>query len=169
MTTRVYMHRYKVLSGVNAGMISDGEQIGQQDFPGQFNCMQSVEINQVVNNKYDNGLCEGVWLNDVSAPLYRPITNGFAPKVEITEEGVNYSDLYMDLCVAFDRFNNEIFVGDTVYAAVNNEVLPCVVEKIAKKPYMAGYGIMQRKVTVRQVGGGAAKTINDSRSMVKVM
>ena len=81
---------------------------------------------------------------------------------------MNYSDDYMDLCVPFDRFGREIFVGDTIYISSCNEVIPCVVEKIAKKPFQASYGIMNRKLTARPIEGGSAKSITDPRSTVKV-
>jgi hypothetical protein len=151
--SRVYMHRYKVLSGPLKNGIFDGQDIGAQDYLDQY------KIEGVAK-----GELSGVWLNEPEVKInrtdYRDVT--------ITDEGVNYSNDYMDLCVPFDRFNKEIFVGDTIYISSKNEVIPCVVEKIAKQPFMASYGIMNRKLTVRPIEGGSAKTINDPRSTVKV-
>jgi hypothetical protein len=169
--SRVYIHRYKVLTGPLKGFVGEGVQIGVQDYPDQFKNEQLTtdQITCLWQDKYNKGLGEGIWINEVKQPFYRLISGpGLRqPKVETTDEGVNYDDVYMDLCVPFDRFNKEIFVGDTIYISSKNEVIPCVVEKIAKKPFMASYGIMNRKLTLRPTEGGTAKTINDPRSTVK--
>jgi hypothetical protein len=150
--SRVYIHRYKVLSGPLKNGIFEGQAIGAQEYLDQYKIEGSAK-----------GTEHGVWLNEPEVKInrteYRDVT--------ITDEGVNYSNDYMDLCVPFDRFNKEIFVGDTIYISSKNEVIPCVVEKIAKKPFMASYGVMNRKLTVRPTEGGTAKTINDPRSTVK--
>jgi hypothetical protein len=150
--SRVYIHRYKVLSGPLKNGIFEGQEIGAQEYLDQYKIEGSAK-----------GTEHGVWLNEPEVKINR--TNH--RDVTITDEGVNYSNDYMDLCVPFDRFNKEIFVGDTIYISSRNEVIPCVVEKIAKKPFMASYGIMNRKLTVRPIEGGTAKTINDPRSTVK--
>jgi len=132
--------------------IFEGQEIGAQEYLDQYKIEGSAK-----------GELSGVWLNEPEVKInrtdYRDVT--------ITDEGVNYSNDYMDLCVPFDRFNKEIFVGDTIYVSSSNEVVPCIVEKIAKKPFQASYGIMNRKLTVRPIEGGTAKTINDPRSTVK--
>ena len=149
---RVYMHRYKVLTGPLKNGIFEGQEIGAQEYLDQYKIEGSAK-----------GTEHGVWLNEPEVKInrtdYRDVT--------FTDEGVNYSNDYMDLCVPFDRFNKEIFVGDTIYISSKNEVIPCVVEKIAKKPFQASYGVMNRKLTVRPTEGGTAKTINDPRSTVK--
>jgi hypothetical protein len=147
------------------GLVGDGIQIGVQDYPNQYEIEQLTtdQIKLLWEDKHNKGLGEGIWINEAKQPFYPSIRR----KIQIDEEGVSYDDVYMDLCVPFDRFNKEIFVGDTIYISSKNEVIPCVLEKIAKKPFMASYGIMNRKLTVRPVEGGAAKTINDPRSTVK--
>jgi hypothetical protein len=146
------MHRYKVLTGPLKNGIFEGQEIGAQEYLDQYKIEGSAK-----------GTEHGVWLNEPEVKInrtdYRDVT--------FTDEGVNYSNDYMDLCVPFDRFNKEIFVGDTIYISSKNEVIPCVVEKIAKKPFQASYGVMNRKLTVRPTEGGTAKTINDPRSTVK--
>jgi hypothetical protein len=146
-------------------LVGEGIQIGVQDYPDQYKIEQLTtdQIKLLWADKYNKGLGEGIWINEAKQPFYPSIRR----KIEIDEEGVSYDDVYMDLCVPFDRFNKEIFVGDTIYISSKNEVIPCVVEKIAKKPFIARYGIVNRKLTVRPVEGGAAKTINDPRSTVK--
>jgi hypothetical protein len=150
--SRVYIHRYKVLSGPLKNGIFEGQEIGAQEYLDQYKIEGSAK-----------GTEHGVWLNEPEVKINR--TN--YRDVTFTDEGVSYSNDYMDLCVPFDRFNKEIFVGDTIYISSKNEVIPCVVEKIAKKPFMASYGIMNRKLTLRPTEGGTAKTINDPRSTVK--
>ena len=150
--SRIYLHRYKVLVGPLSGKVFEGQEIGAQEY------LDQAKIEGVAK-----GTLYGVWLNEPKVKInrneYRDLT--------ITDEGANYSNDYMDLCVPFDRFNKEIFVGDTIYVSSNNEVVPCIVEKIAKKPFMASYGIVNRKITARPLEGGIAKTIGDPRSTVK--
>lgn len=150
--SRAYPQRYKILSGPLTGQIFDGVEIAAQDYPDQCKVEGCAK-----------GEFYGVWLNEPKVKINRDNYRN----VVILDEGVNYNDAYLDLCVPFDRFGNEIFVGDTIYISSNNEVIPCVVEKIAKKPYMANYGVMGRKLTARPTEGGMAKTIGDSRSTVK--
>jgi len=158
--SRVYMHRYKILSGPMKGLIGEGIQIGFQDYPEQF-VKEGWDSHTIVART--SGKKEGIWMLEHNERVQR---NDYR-NTTIAEEGVSYGDDFMDLCVPFDRFNKEIFVGDTIYISSRNEVIPCIVEKIAKKPFQASYGIMNRKLTVRPTEGGTAKTINDPRSTVK--
>lgn len=169
---RNYPHRYKVLSGHLIGQIFDGQQIGVQDYPDQFakESFTHDQIRALQDLRYKQGLTEGIWLNEPKLALYRPlpVQGGYRPKIEITDEGVNYDDVYMDLCVPFDRYGVEIKVGDTIMIASKNEVRRVKVEKIAKKPFMASYGIVNRKLTVRDDLEDQTLTINDPRATVKV-
>jgi hypothetical protein len=173
--TRVRLHRYRVLSGPCAGMTSDGQQIGVQDRLNQIQELQQAgaDSDQVMalietlrKSLYEKGLTEGIWLNGPGCAVYRPLNR--PPRVIITDEGVEYDGAYIDLCVPFDRNNREIFVGDILHAAVKNEVRQVEVKRIAAKPYMAGYGIMNRKLTVYDVAEDQTLTINDPRSTIKV-
>jgi hypothetical protein len=150
---RKYPHRYKVLSGPLKDGIFEGQEIGAQDYPDQAEIEGSAK-----------GTMYGVWLNEpkikVNRTTYLDVT--------ITDEGVNYSYDYIDLCVPFDRYGNEIKVGDTIMVASKNEVRRVEVVAIAKKPYMAGYGIMNRKLTVRDEAEEQTLTINDPRATVKI-
>lgn len=170
--SRVYLKRYKVLTGECTGLISQGQQIGYQDYPDQVTLekMTHEQITAKQRSQYDKGLCSGIWLNEVARPLYLPLpVQGVRPpKVEITDEGVNYDDTYMDLCVPFDRYNNEIKVDDYIMVASRNEVRRVQVVKIATKPFMASYGIVNRKLTVRDHEENQTLTINDPRATVKV-
>lgn len=169
---RKYLHRYKILSGHLTDLVSDGQQIGVQDYPEQFftEKMSPDQIMSCQQAKHALGFWEGIWLDKVKQPIYRPLpVQGVRqPKTEITEEGVNYDDVYMDLCVPFDRYGNEISVGDTLMIASTNEVRRVQVIAIAKKPFMAGYGIVHRKLTVRDDLEDQTLTINNPRSTVKI-
>lgn len=170
--SRTYKHRYKVLSGELQGLVTEGFQIGYQDYLNQFSIekLDSNEISAFVQKQQDKGLYEGIWLSEPAKAIHRPLpVQGVRqPKVEITDEGVNYDDVFMDLCVPFDRYGNEIKVDDIIMVASKNEVRRVQVVAIATKPHMATYGIMNRKLTVRDHEENQTLTINDPRSTVKV-
>lgn len=164
---RVYKHRYKILSGQFAGQVFDGQDIGYQDYPGQFAKMQEADtyrdlIRDHMNLHQTRG--NGIWLDSLQIPIYRDPNR----EREITVgKTVNYQDLYEDLVAPFDRNNNEIQVGDMIYISSSKEVRLVKVMKIAAKVYQASYGIMQRKLTVRDEQEGQTLTINDSRATMK--
>lgn len=158
---RTYTHRYKVLSGFMKGLISDGQQIGFQDYPEQF-VIEGWDSHTIVAKT--SGKKEGIWLTEQGVRIQR---NDYR-NTTITEEGVSYGDDFMDLCVPFDRYNNEIREGDTLMIASKNEVRRVKVIKVAVKPFMASYGIMNRKLTVRDEAEDQTLTINDPRATVKV-
>lgn len=164
MKSRIYLHRYKILVGQYAGLIHDGVQIGYQDYPGQF--QEPGFDHDRIKTMYSQG--EGIWLNDLKIAIRRPgpVQGVRQPKV-VVGETVNYDDVYEDLVIPFDRNNQEIFVGDYVYAAVKNEVRLVKVVKLAKKVYQSSYGIILRKMTVIDEDHGQTLTINDSRSTIK--
>lgn len=158
MKSRIYLHRYKILVGQYAGEIHDGVQIGYQDYPGQF--QEPGFDNERIKTMYSQG--EGIWLNDLKIVIRK----SQRPNIVIGAT-VNYDDVYEDLVIPFDRNNEEIFVGDYVYAAVKNEVRLVKVVKLAQKVYQASYGIMLRKMTVIDEDQGQTLTINDSRATIK--
>jgi hypothetical protein len=158
---RTYNHRYKVLTGTMKGLVSDGQQIGFQDYPDQF-VKEGWDSHTIVAKT--SGKKEGIWLTEQCVRVQR---NDYR-NTTITEEGVAYGDDFMDLCVPFDRYNNEIHVGDTLMIASKNEVRRVEVIKIAAKPFQASYGIMNRKLTVRDEAEDQTLTINDPRSTVKI-
>ena len=159
--SRVYLHRYKVLSGNLQGMVSEGVQIGFQDYPGQFE-KEGWDAHTIVTKS--SGKLEGIWLSEPGVRVQR---NDYR-NTTITEEGVSYGNDYMDLCVPFDRYNNEIKVDDILMIASKNEVRRVQVVKISDKPFQASYGIMNRKLTVRDHEENQTLTINDPRATVKV-
>jgi hypothetical protein len=163
---RVYKHRYKVLSGQFAGQVFDGQEIGYQDYPEQFDEMRE-EISQDligphIVSKQSRG--RGIWLDSIKQALYR---NPNREREVTIDETINYQGLYEDLCIPFDRNNNEIHVGDVLYVASSNEVRLVKVTKIAANVYRASYGVMQRKLTVRDELEGQTLTISDSRATMK--
>lgn len=160
---RSYPHRYKVLSGPLSGVVVDGIQIGFQDYPDQF-VKEGWDLSSITARTRLHGKKEGIWLNEAKVRIERTDYHS----VTITEEGVAYGNDYMDLCVPFDRYGFEIKEGDTIMVASKNEVRRVKVVKIAKKPYMASYGIMLRKLTVRDEAEDQTLTINDPRATVKI-
>ena len=159
--SRTYTHRYKVLSGSMKGLVATGQQIGFQDYPEQF-VKEGWDSHTIVAKT--SGKKEGIWLTEQAVRIQR---NDYR-NTTITEEGVAYGDDFMDLCVPFDRYNNEIHEGDTLMIASRNEVRRVKVIKIALKPFQASYGIMNRKLTVRDEAEDQTLTINDPRATVKV-
>jgi hypothetical protein len=167
---RTRHHHYRILSGALAGSTFLGQQIGFQEYPDQIaqEQMSPDAINELRQRQYSLDRCEGIWLHELNQAVYRPVpVTGKPPKVDILAEGVNYDGVYLDLCTPFDRFNNTIFVGDELYVSIRNEVRLAKVVRIADKPFMASYGIMNRKLTVRDEQEDQTLTINDPRSTVK--
>jgi hypothetical protein len=169
---RKYIHRYRILSGPLAGTVANGINIGDQDYPDQWK-IESLTHDRILERRVRvqaQGLCGGIWLIDTQQVVRRPlpVQGGYRSKVEITPEGVNYDDVYMDLCVPHDRYGNEIHVGDTLIVASKNEARRVVVERFATKPFMASYGIMQRKITVRDELEQQTLTINDCFATIRV-
>lgn len=169
--SRKYIRRYRILTGPLAGTVANGVQIGTQDYPDQWQ-LEGLGHEQIMERQrqvHAQGLRDGIWLFDIQQVIRLPLpTQGKPPKVEITPEGVNYDDVYMDLCVPHDRYGNEIHVGDTLIVASKNEARRVVVERFAVKPVMASYGIMQRKITVRDELEQQTLTINDCFATIRV-
>ena len=170
MSKRRYLHKYKILTGEHAGETHLGYQIGEQEYLDQITLedLTYPDIISLRDRQYALNRCNGIWLIEPEVAVYCPVpVPGKPPKVEITTEGVNYDDVYMDLCVPYDRFNNEIQVGDQIYVASSNEVRLVRVERIANKPFHASYGIMNRKLTVHDGYEPQTLTINNPRATVK--
>lgn len=153
------LKRFKVLVGSLVNEIHEGIEIGYQRYPEQF---MIEDFNHEQYMKQHETEREGIWLLE---PQIK-IENTDPRNVTITEEGVNYSNNYMDLCVPFDRYGTEISVGDCLYAAVKNEVRKVKVTKIAKKPFYGNYGMMRRKLTVVD-DDNQTLTINDHYTTIK--
>lgn len=73
-----------------------------------------------------------------------------------------------DLVIPFDKYNQEIFVGDELYVASKNAVRRVTVTKIAPKATFSSYGILIRKLTVKDLDDGQTLVINESRDTVKI-
>lgn len=153
------LRRFKILKGQFANQVVDGIDIGYQDYPEQF-AKESFTYQQ--HQKRYETHNQAIWLNEPQVRVERTDPRN----VKITPEGVNYSNDFIDLCTPFDRYSKEIFVGDELYVAVKNEVRKATVTKIAEKPFQASYGIMWRKLTVKD-DNGYTITINDYRTTIK--
>ena len=87
--------------------------------------------------------------------------------VHIAADGQNHQPTaYTDLVAPFDRDNNPIEVGDTLYAAVAKEVVRVEVTKIGNKHHM-GYGWWTRKLRCRNLETGKTVTLNNPSSTIK--
>ena len=74
---------------------------------------------------------------------------------------------YEDLVVAFDKYEHEIFVGDSIYASVNKEVRRLTVVKMGKVNHV-GCGWMQRKMRCTDDDTGVTLTINIPKHTIKI-
>ena len=70
------------------------------------------------------------------------------------------------MAIPHDRFDKVIQIGDTLYVAVKNAVHVATVIKIGE-PYHAGYGVVNRKLTCRDVHDGKTRTINTPGDTIK--
>lgn len=70
------------------------------------------------------------------------------------------------MAIPHDRFDKVIEVGDTLYVGVKNAVHVVTVIKIGE-PYHAGYGVVKRKLTCRDVHDGKTRTINTPGDTIK--
>lgn len=162
---RVYLHRYRVLSGHLNGQVFDGEQIGIMDYPDQWR-IENLDLPEMQKRQIDaqarGRSYYGIYLHDLPLAIYP--TNDVRPEMG---ETVVYAGFYEDMLTPFDRNNQEIFVGDYVYAASKNEVRYGVVTKIGKLVYMDASGCYSRKITVRDETEDQTLVIGNSRSLIK--
>lgn len=82
----------------------------------------------------------------------------------LSKEGAHYEE-YINFCVTKDKYNEEIVIGDTLYASIKNSVEVVTVLKIADTPYHAGYGYITRKIKVKREDG-TTMTINDGSTCI---
>ena len=151
-------HRYKIITGQFAGRVVDGFVIGIQDYPDQFKT-ENLTPDQVTALWQTNK--EGFWYPEANVKI--PFEN----RIQTVDQVVDYGNV-QDLVIPFDKYNQEIFVGDTLYVASKNAVRLATVTKIAPKATMASYGILIRKITVKDVDDGQTLVINQSRDTIKI-
>ena len=158
MVTRT--HRYRIVTGPHAGRVVEGFQIGYTAYPDQV-AIEKLSHVQVMDLYQTNK--EGFWIpgDNVKIDFENRIDSRSITTV------VNYGNVE-DLVITFDKYNQEIFVGDELYAASKNAVRRVKVTKIADKPVWTSNGI-QRKLTVKDVDDGQTLVINESRDTVKVV
>ena len=155
------IHRYKVITGKFAGQTIEAYGIGYMAYPDQI---KNENMNhEAVMNLYKVNR-EGVWYEAAAEKIE------FERRIDSTSVGtvVDYGNI-QDLVITFDKYNNEIFVGDELYAAVKNAVRRVKVTKIAPKATFASGGVLIRKITVVDLDSGQTLTINQSRDTVKII
>lgn len=120
------MERYKILTGPHAGEIHDGEGCNARPYP---NCPENL-INW---DKHQ----DGIWIPALNMRL----------KQRHNPDSKGWSDAYLDyenLVVPFDRYKQEIKVGDVIfYSARDLQVCRLKVEKLGNIHH-AGCGWLQR-------------------------
>ncbi len=154
------LHRYKVITGKFAGQVVDGYQIGVQDYLDQIKT-ENMPHPQVMELYSRNK--EGFWNIEAGEKIE------FERRIDSTAVGavVDYGNV-QDLVIPFDKYNKEIFVGDTLFIASKNAVRRAVVTKIAPKATFASGGVLIRKLTVKDLDDDQTLTINQSRDTIKV-
>ena len=158
MVTRT--HRYKIITGQFAGRVVDGFQIGVFAYPDQIQ-IENLDHTQVTALYQTNK--EGFWYPEEQVKIE------FEKRIDSNSVGtvVDYGNV-QDLVIPFDKYNQEIFVGDELYVASKNAVRRVTVTKIAPKATFASYGILIRKLTVKDLDDGQTLVINESRDTIKI-
>ena len=151
------IRRYKIISGPFAGRVVEGFEIGVRAYPSQID-EGYLTHDQIMNlHKYNR---DGFWYPEENIKIE------FENHIEIGMVA-DYGNVH-DLVINYDRYNQEIFVGDELFIASKNVVRRAVVTKIAQKVTMASNGVLIRKITVKDVDDGQTLTINESRDTIKI-
>ncbi len=158
MVTRT--HRYQIVTGPFAGRVVDGFPLGIQLYPDQI-AIEKPTPDQVQDMWRNNP--EGFWYPEEKVKIV------FENRIDsrAVDTVVDYGNV-QDLVITFDKYNQEIFVGDELYVASKNAVRRVTVTKIAPKATFASYGILIRKLTVKDLDDGQTLVINESRDTVKI-
>jgi hypothetical protein len=159
------METLKRIKVIETNSVHDAFQIGYQDYPNQMK-IESLNYLVLLDKRQKLNQSEGYWLIDIQKPIYKIYDKR---NITISDLGVNYDNVLIDMCTPFDRNNQQIFVGDQIYVAVKNEVRLVTVTKIAKQPYLSGYGIYNRKLTVFDKNNNQTITINNPFATIKIV
>lgn len=154
-------HRFHITTGPFAGRTVDGFVIGVMNYPDQI-AKESLTPDQVTNLYQINK--EGFWYPEENIKIeFEGRLNS-----NTINTVADYGNV-QDLVIPFDKYNQEIFVGDELYIASKNAVRKATVTKIAPKVTFASYGILIRKITVKDVDDGQTLVINQSRDTIKII
>lgn len=149
--------RYLIKTGEHTGKVVEGQGCNARAFP------NSPEVDYA---KYG----DGIYIPELSLRLKQErhgyVEKGgcMVPTAKHCADFVNYEDLV----VAFDKNGNELFVGDTVYAAIKNVVCLVKITKLGDV-YHQGCGWMTRKFTVEGEGLEKKVTLTNPSAVIKVV
>jgi len=133
------LSRYKILTGPLAGQIVTAHQLERRATP---------------TSELDNALGSGIWIPSLGV------------RVAADQDAYSVPSAYVDLVVPFDRFNQEIFIGDTLHAASKAAVIRVKVTGIGKSHWDSGH---KRKLRVQDIDSGATLTINNPAHCIKIV
>jgi hypothetical protein len=148
--------RYLIKTGEFAGKVVEGQGCNARPFP------DSTDVDSA---KYG----DGIYIPELGLRLKQE-RHGYTVKDGLTVPTAKHcADFvnYEDLVVAFDKNGNELFVGDTVYAAIKNVVCLVKITKIGDV-YHQGCGWMTRKFTVEGEGLEKKVTLTNPSAVIKV-
>lgn len=137
------MQRYLIKTGAYAGQIAEGKSCIVGKSPDGWNLF-GVEFPAL-----------GIVLD--SDPIRHP---GIAKHPQDTVH-------WESLAIPFDRYGKEISVGDNLYVGVKNAVHRVTVLSIGE-PYHPGYGVVNRKLTCRDLDDNRTRTINTPGDTIKM-
>lgn len=140
--------RYLIKTGEYQGKIFDGEGCNARQYPGA----------DPDYSKYG----DGIYINEINLRIKQQhLPSGQA------KHCADFVD-YEDLVIAFDRYGNEIFVGDTLYASIDKEVCKVSVLKMGDV-YHQGCGWMTRKLSIKNEETGKKGTLNNPSGTIKII
>ena len=133
------LSRYRILTGPLAGQEHIAHGLNRRATP---------------DGEVNSRLGDGIWIP--------------ALQVRVAADGQNHqATAYEDLIAPFDRFGNEIEVGDTLHASVAKQVRRVKVRALGKK-YHQGCGWWTRKLRVEDIDSGKRTTLNTPSYTIKV-
>lgn len=140
-------YRYLIKTGEHAGKIVEGVGCNARAYP------EAVP---------DLTLGDGIYLPEFKLRIKQQhLPSGQAKHCQ------DFVD-YEDLVIAFDRYGNEIFPGDTLYASIGKEVCKVTVLKLGKV-YHQGCGWMTRKLSIKNEDTGKNGNLNTPSYTIKIM
>lgn len=149
------MTKIKILTGQLRGNVVDGFYIGVQEYPNQLK--ERIFSDQELMDLYENS--DGVWI-----PLFKQrITVGRL--LQVTD--ALYYENMIDFVTPFDKYNQPVEVGDTLFVASSNSVRKAIVTMIASEVTFTS-GVYTRKLTVKDVDNDQVLVITNSKDTVRI-
>ena len=151
-----------MLSGQYTGQILDGMNIDYWDYPNQANVENIGPYDYQKRREMRDKNYPGIWIRDLDVKIeYDPRT-----PITIENDGVHYGTDFIDLCLPFDRYGEELTVGNIVMIAVSNSVKIATITRI--KNITKYNGEYVRSITCRDKHEQKTHSITDSYATVKI-